>query len=93
MKALTIFYLEACPYCVSARKALSELQAENPARADVPIRWINESREAALASRYDYYYVPTVYMDGRKLFEASPAMGHEEIKRGLRQALDAALTA
>ena len=93
MKTLTIFYLEACPYCVHARRALGELQAENPAYAGVPVKWIDERREAALAAKYDYYYVPSVYLDGRKLFEADPAMGYAEIKRGLFQALEAALAA
>lgn len=92
MKNLTLFYLEGCPYCRHARKAMDELKAENPVYGSIGVQWINESKEAALAGRYDYYYVPAVFLEKDKLFEASPAMGYEEIKLGMRQALDTALT-
>ena len=34
---------------------------------------VDESREAALADTYDYYYVPTYYVGGKKVHE-----GHAE---------------
>ena len=39
MKKLTVFYLENCPYCVKAQKALKELKAENPAYEKADIQW------------------------------------------------------
>ena len=30
---------------------------------------VDESRERALAGAYDYYYVPTYYVDGKKVHE------------------------
>ncbi len=86
-----LFYLEHCPYCHKARRALEELGKEDPAYAGVNIRWIEESREAELAARYDYYYVPSVFWAGKKLYEASPAQGYEEIRESLRGALDTVL--
>ena len=91
MKEVKLFYLTHCPYCVKAKKALDELIKENPAYADIRIRWIEESEEAELAGRYDYYYVPTVYQAEEKLYEASPAQDYADIKDSLRSALDRVL--
>ncbi len=91
MKDLTLFYLEGCPYCRNARRALEELEAENPAYAAVPIDWVEESQQPGLAGRYDYYYVPTVYAGARKLYEARPGESFAQCKASLRSALDFAL--
>ena len=44
MKKVTCFYLEKCPYCIQAKKALDELIDENPDYGQVEIDWIEESR-------------------------------------------------
>ncbi len=91
MKKLLWFYLENCPYCRAARRALDELIAENPAYAAVDIEWVEESEDPVLADQYDYYYVPTFFLDGRKLSEARPGESYETCRRRVREALDAAL--
>ena len=88
MKTVTIFYLTACPYCIKGRKALAELQAENPAYAAIDAQWIEENQNAALADTYDYYSVPSIFIGKQKLFECQATMGYDEIKAGFRQALD-----
>ena len=93
MKELELFYLEECPYCVSARRAVEELRAEKEAYAALPIRWIEESEQPGLAEARDYYYVPSVFLDGRKLYEARPGQSHEAIRNALRRAFDEALRA
>lgn len=80
MKKITLFYLQFCPYCIKARRALEELGRENPAYGSVQIRWIEERREAALADRFDYYYVPSIYYEDRKLYEANPSENYEDVK-------------
>ena len=45
MKKVEIFYLNACPYCRNARKAIGELTAQAPAYADIAIDWIEESEQ------------------------------------------------
>ncbi len=87
MGKIIIFYLEHCPYCVKARKAVAELRAEDAALAAPDIEWIEESRQPDVANRYDYYRVPTVYVDGEKLYECSPGDDYETIKEHLRAAL------
>jgi len=89
MKTITLFYLEGCPYCINAKKALSELQREKPEYQEVQIRWIEESQESELAGSYDYYYVPTIYYESKKLYEAHPSESYEDIKEKIRTALEA----
>ena len=91
MKDVLMFYLESCGYCDKARRALDELFEENPAYRQVPLTRIEESREPELADRYDYYAVPSFFVDGKKIFEARLFMSFEEIKAGAKAALDAAL--
>ena len=91
MAKITIFYLEHCPYCHHARRAVEALKAENPAYAGIGIDWVEESLRPELAERYDYYYVPTLYDGGRKLYECSPAHGYGEILAHIREAFDAVL--
>lgn len=69
MAKLTLFHLERCPYCIKARKYLSELQAEDPRYASVTIELIDERKNKALADAHDYYLVPTFYLGSEKLFE------------------------
>ena len=91
MKKITLFYLENCPYCHNARKALAELVKENPAYGSIEVDWIEESREPKIAEQYDYYYVPTVYDGRQKLYEASPSESYADCKKKLKAALDAVL--
>ena len=93
MKDVLMFYLDSCGYCDKARRALEELFALEPAYRQIPLTMIEESREPELADRYDYYAVPTLYVDGQKVFEARLFMRYEEIRDGVKAALDRALEA
>ena len=91
MKKITLFYLSDCPYCHNARKALEELKKENPAYKEIEIDWIEESEQPEVAEQYDYYYVPTMYVDGRKLYEAKPSESYAACKENVKAVLDAVL--
>ena len=86
-KELTVFYLEGCPYCKNAKRAVEAIGREDKALGDVPIRWIEESREPKLAEQFDYYHVPSVFLDGEKLYECSPADDYAVIEDRMRKAL------
>ncbi len=86
MKEITFFMMASCPYCIQAQKWLDELKRENPAYGNIPIKVIDERKERDLANQYDYYYVPTFYMDGKKLHEG--AATREKIEKVLKQALE-----
>ncbi|MDR1380067.1 MAG: glutaredoxin [Tannerella sp.] len=68
MKPITLFYLRDCPFCKKALAYIDELKKQEAYR-DIEIEMIEESEQAELADRYDYYYVPTFYADGEKLHE------------------------
>lgn len=86
MEKLTLFYLEDCPYCRNARKALAELTEENAAYTEVPVEWIEEIRQPDVADKYDYYYVPTVFSGSEKLYEAAPGESYADCKANMKAA-------
>ena len=69
MSEVMLFELPLCPHCRRAREYQEEPFQALPAWRDIPLRVVDESRERALAGAYDYYYVPTYYVDGKKVHE------------------------
>ena len=91
MSKITYFYMQGCPYCRNANKAIEELIQENPSYAGVEIdRFDEDNPPADLTGTYDYYYVPTMYIDNEKAYEAHPGQGYEEIREAVRQVFDKA---
>lgn len=66
MKTITMFYLENCPYCKNARKALKELTEENPEYGSISVDMIEESQNPEKADAYDYYYVPALFLGNER---------------------------
>ena len=87
MKEIEIFYLTGCPYCRHARKAVEELLAEDD-YTGLSLRWIEERENKVLADSRDYYYVPTIYYDGQKLYECSPTHNFAAVKANFKAAFD-----
>ena len=91
MKQITYFYLSDCPFCAMADQAIRELAAENPEYASVEIDRIDEEQFPERTEGYDYYYVPSLFIGREKQFEAYFGIPFDEVKEGVRKALDAAL--
>ncbi len=91
MKEIELFYLSHCPYCRNAMNAIDELTRENSAYSTIGIKWIEESEEPLIANSYDYYNVPTVFYEGKKLYEAKPSHSYDVIKENLKKAFDEVL--
>ncbi len=83
MKKILMFTMERCPYCMRARRWMEELEVENPGYAKLEIEIIDELEQPELADTYDYWYVPTYYVDGVKLHEGVPT---KDIVRGVYRA-------
>ena len=66
---MKLFILEHCPHCKNARQWINELCQENDLYNTIPIELIDEQKEEALASTYDYYYVPCFFDGDKKLHE------------------------
>lgn len=58
---------------------------ENPGYRDIDLQIIDESEQADLANSYDYYYVPSYYLEGKKMHEGVAT------KKKIAAVLDAAL--
>lgn len=80
---MKVFILENCPHCNNARKWLKELYQENPQYQSIEIELIDEQKQADLANRYDYYYVPSIFDGDTKLHEGVAT------KEKLKEILDA----
>ena len=86
MKTITLFYQERCPFCKKAFRYIEELKEEYPAFRDLRIDTIEETQQPELADQYDYYYVPTFYLDGQKEHEGG--IYKNEVEALLRKALE-----
>ena len=91
MKKITVLHLDSCPYCHNAKRAMEELTAATPEYARIDVEWIEESRQPELAKPYakDYYYVPSIFIEGKKLYEAHPGESYEECRDAVERAFKA----
>ena len=81
MKRITLFYLENCPFCNKARAAIDELKKQDRYK-DIEIEMIEESKQPEVADKYDYYYVPTFYIEGARRRHL-PRRGEGRLRAGL----------
>ena len=84
-KAVKMMVLDTCPYCKQAFQMLDELKRKNPEYRKVGIEVIEEEREPEKTEGYDYWYVPTFFVDGRKIMEGVPTLG--QVEKVLQEAL------
>lgn len=85
MKKLMIFYQERCPFCKRAFSYIEELKKENSEYNKIAIETIEETEQPEYADTFDYYYVPTFYIDNKKIHEGG--IKKEEVKKILDKAL------
>ena len=84
MKKITLFYLKDCPFCKKAFNYIDELKKQDSYK-DIDFELIEESEQEELADQYDYYYVPTFYIDGEKVHEGG--IFRNEVEELLKKAL------
>ena len=90
MKKLTMIEMEGCPYCANAHRAIEALRAEG--YEAVQVDFIDENKEPAKTQPFagQYYYVPSIFMDGEKLYEAQPGQSYDKIYVEVKRVFDAA---
>lgn len=91
MRKVTAFHLDGCPYCANAFKALDELKASDAKYGTVEIEWIEESKNPEVAEKYDYFAVPSMFIDSEKLYEARKGEKYESCLANVKRVLDEAL--
>ena len=92
MKKITMIKMQGCPYCAKYAQAVEELRAAQPAYARVEIEIIDENEQPELAKAYakDYYYVPSLFIEGHKVYEAQPGQDYDTIKAAVADAFEQA---
>lgn len=71
MKTITMLVISTCPYCHAALRWMDELFEENEKYKALTINIVDEDLQPEIADKYDYYYVPTYYVDDKKLHEGA----------------------
>ena len=91
MKKIVLLKIQGCPYCAQAYKAIDELKAENKNFSAAEIEIIDENLQPELAEKFsDYYYVPSMFVDGKKIYEAHPGETYSECLANVRKVFQAA---
>lgn len=70
-KDVKYFMMANCPYCVQADRWIEELKNENEAYRAIEMEITDERFNMEYAEQFDYYYVPTFYVDGVKIHEGA----------------------
>jgi thiol-disulfide isomerase/thioredoxin len=86
MKPIKLFYQTHCPFCKRAMQYIEELKQEHPEFQSIEIEKIEENEEPEIAEKFDYYYVPTFYIDGKKVHEGG--IFKNEVEDLLKKALE-----
>ncbi len=74
-----------CPHCAKALSMIEKLKESNSAYETVVIDVIDEKLNPSEADKYDYYYVPSFFIDGEKIHEGVPT--EEAVEKVLKTAL------
>lgn len=84
-KQVKMMILDSCPYCRQAFEMMDKLRKQHPEYQSVVVETIEESKEPEKIEGYDYWYVPTFFVDGQKIHEGVPTM--EKVERVFQEAL------
>ena len=84
-KHVKMMIQDTCPHCRHAFELMDELKKEHPEYNQVEIEVIDENREAGKTQGYDYWYVPTFFVDDVKVHEVVTTK--EKVDRVFKEAL------
>lgn len=85
MKDVLMMMMAGCPHCRRANQMIEELMEEHAEYRSISIRRVDENVDKALADSLDYYYVPTFFVDGKKMMEGVPT--REAVEAVLKEAV------
>ncbi len=69
MADLHLYHFEGCPACKQAKQWIAELRREKPELANVEITMTDVYKNPGFKAPAPFYYVPTFFVDGRKVLE------------------------
>lgn len=91
MKKVLAFRLKGCPYCRNAMRAIDDLKSDDR-YSGVSVEWIEENEHPEISAKYDYYHVPSMFIDGVKLYEAKPGEKYDSCRANVKRVFDEALS-
>lgn len=71
MKPILMFMSKTCPHSQRAFKWMDDVKQEHPEYKDLDITMVDEREEPDRCAKYDYYFIPTYYVDGKKVHEGA----------------------
>lgn len=74
MKSVKLFMFKGCPHCAQALKFWNQLVEAHSEYKGVSLEIIDEKLQPELADQYDYYYVPTFFVDNQKVHEGAVSL-------------------
>ena len=86
MKNILMFTMKTCPYCKSARKWMEEILSSDERYRAIELSIVDENEHPEISAKYDYTYVPTFYLDGKKVHDG--AASFEIVKKIFDDALN-----
>lgn len=84
MKNILMFTMASCPYCQRAMRYMEEIMKQTPKYSNIPIKIIDEGLNPEIAEKYDYYYVPTYFVNDEKIHEG--AASKDDVRRVFEKA-------
>lgn len=85
-KHVKMMVLDGCPHCKRAFQMMEELKKHYPEYEQVEIEVIEENREEEKTRGYEYWYVPTFFVEDVKIHEGVPSL--EKIQAVFQAALN-----
>lgn len=86
MRKLQIFYQKNCPHRQKAFKFIDALKEENGLYRTIEPQLVEETLEVDYAALFDYFLVPTFYIDDRKVHEG--VVSKEDVRKILEATLE-----
>lgn len=90
-KEIVYIFMKGCPYCRRADIFIEELRKAHPEYGDVKVTRLEDGSPEAQKYGKDYYYVPSMFVEGQKLYEAHPGETEEECRDLVRKTFEAAV--
>ena len=92
MKKITMLKMQGCPYCAQAMAAIKEIKADYPELAGVEVEIVDKhTDDRAKDFEGKYYYVPSMFIDGEKIYEASPGESYGDCLISVKKVFRAAV--
>lgn len=93
MKKITLIKMQGCPYCAQAFAAIKEVKSEYPEFADIEVEIVDKHEDISRAKDFEgkYYYVPSMFINGEKFYEASPGESYGECLLSVKKVFRAAM--